>query len=88
MGLYDADNIRNAKQEKSEKFYKDLIVSLVLAFDYVRKLPQWSDMTLREELTEYLTPEELDFVFSLNDYEWTDDDGFLPSERRALEQGE
>lgn len=45
--------------------YKDLVLTLVFAFDRVRKWGITNDLTLREELTEYLTKEELREVMAL-----------------------
>lgn len=39
--------------------YKELVLTLVYAFDRVRKYGIVNDLTLEEELSEYLTKEEL-----------------------------
>lgn len=42
--------------------YKDLVLKLTFAFDRVRKYGIVNDSTLEEELSEYLTKEELSEV--------------------------
>ncbi|HHT9131468.1 MAG TPA: hypothetical protein ACFYED_03175 [Candidatus Tripitaka californicus] len=45
--------------------YKELVLTLVYAFDRVRKYGIVNDLTLEEELIEYLTTEELSEVMTL-----------------------
>ena len=45
--------------------YKGLVLTLVFAFDRVRKYGITNDLTLKEELSEYLTKEELTEVATL-----------------------
>jgi hypothetical protein len=45
--------------------WKELTLTLVFAFDRVRKWGITNDLTLREELSEYLTKEELREVMAL-----------------------
>ncbi|MFN3467026.1 MAG: hypothetical protein ACK4WF_04920 [Candidatus Brocadiales bacterium] len=45
--------------------YKELVLTLVFAFDRVRKYGITNDLKLEEELEEYLTKEELNEVVTL-----------------------
>lgn len=49
-------------ETKAHEFYVSLIMSLTSAFDRVRKFGIQNDLTLREELQEYLTSDEIAFI--------------------------